>query len=316
MSFSLINNVFFALPKGIPITEGFTLSFYSLCILTGIIVAYVYGIKVYKSIGISENDIFWGVVIGVMLGILGARLYYVVYEWDNYRDNPITAITGITRGGLAIHGGIIAAAIWAPIYCKIKKLSLLKVFEGVAIGLLIGQIFGRWGNFFNQEAHGGLVSREFLEAIWVPRFIVNNMYIIGGRLGDGTRATGYFHPTFYYEMLWNLAGLFLIIMIRKLWKKYWVGDSVAYYLIWYGFGRFFVEMLRTDPLMTNIFGIELKQAQLISIAMFAIGIILLVLRHAFKYKPQSFIEAVEEEKQKQLALATGVSSEEAVKEKI
>ena len=251
-----------------------------------------------------------------MLGILGARLYYVVYEWDNYRDNPITAITGITRGGLAIHGGIIAAAIWAPIYCKIKKLSLLKVFEGVAIGLLIGQIFGRWGNFFNQEAHGGLVSREFLEAIWVPRFIVNNMYIIGGRLGDGTRATGYFHPTFYYEMLWNLAGLFLIIMIRKLWKKYWVGDSVAYYLIWYGFGRFFVEMLRTDPLMTNIFGIELKQAQLISIVMFAVGIILLVLRHAFKYKPQSFIEAVEEEKQKQLALATSASSEEAVEEKI
>lgn len=311
---SLLNNTLLALPRGIPITDDFTLAFYSLCILTGIIVAYFYGMKVYKSIGISEDDMFWGVIIGVALGILGARLYYVAFEWERYRDNPITAITHITRGGLAIHGGIIAAAIWAPIWCKIKKLSLLRVIEGVAVGLLIGQIFGRWGNFFNQEAHGGMVSREFLEAIWVPKFIIDNMYISWGQMGDGTYATGYFHPTFYYEMLWNLAGLFLIIMIRKTWKKYWIGDSLAYYLIWYGFGRFFVEMLRTDPLRTTIFGIELKQAQLISIAMFIIGVVLLVLRHSLKYKPQSFMEIVEEEKQKKLVKELEITVEEVTEE--
>jgi phosphatidylglycerol:prolipoprotein diacylglycerol transferase len=276
--------VFFALPKGIPITEGFTLSFYSLCILTGIIVAYVYGIKVYKSIGISENDIFWGVVIGVMLGILGARLYYVAYEWDNYRDNPITAITGITRGGLAIHGGIIAAAIWAPIYCKIKKLSLLKVLEGVAIGLLIGQIFGRWGNFFNQEAHGGLVpgatlaeQRAYLEGLHLPEFIIDQMLIQGG--SSTAPVTGYYHPTFLYESLLNILGLIIYMVARRFIKKLYLGDSVAFYLVWYGGVRFFIEGMRTDPLYIG----DIKVARLISILFIIVGVAIFVLRRVFKF---------------------------------
>lgn len=279
-----------ALPNHIDIF-GLKITFYAICIIIGMFSAYYYGLRIAKKIGINEDDLFWGFIIGVVVGVLGARIYYVIFSWADYKDN-IIKVLAINEGGLAIHGALIAAGIFAVIYARIKKLDLLKIIEVLAPGFLIGQTAGRWGNFFNQEANGGEVTRGFLEKIHIPEFIINNMYF----RDKVTGIVGYFHPTFFYEFLWNMLGLLAIILIRKLWKKYWMGDAGIFYLIWYGIGRFFIEGLRTDPLPVNIFGLELLQAQVISVIMVFVGIALLVLRRIFKYKPISFMEIIEENK--------------------
>lgn len=285
---------FLALPNSIKIF-GLEIAFYAICIIIGMFAAYYYGIRIARKIGINEDDLFWGFIIGVVVGVLGARIYYVIFQWADYKDN-LSDIFAIWEGGLAIHGALIAAGIFAAIYAKIKKLDLLKVVELLAPGFLIGQTAGRWGNFFNQEANGGQVTRDFLEKIHIPGFIINNMQFTDKVTG----VFGYFHPTFFYEFLWNMAGLMAIIIIRQLWKKYWIGDAGIFYLIWYGIGRFFIESLRTDPLPVNIFGIELLQAQVISVVMVLAGIALLVLRRVFKYKPFSYMDIVEENRVKAL----------------
>lgn len=281
---------FLALPHEINIF-GLKIAFYAICIIIGMFSAYYYGLRIAKKLGVNEDDLFWGFIIGVVVGVLGARIYYVAFSWVDYKDNLIK-ILAINEGGLAIHGALLAAGIFAVIYSKIKKLDLLKVVELLAPGFLLAQSAGRWGNFFNQEANGGEVTRGFLEKIHIPTFIINNMEF----RDKVTGMFGYFHPTFFYEVLWNISGFLAIIIIRQLWKKYWVGDSGIFYLIWYGIGRFFIEGLRTDPLPVNIFGIELLQAQVISVVMVIAGVVLLVLRRVFKYKPISFMEVVEENK--------------------
>lgn len=281
---------FLALPHEINIF-GLKIAFYAICIIIGMFSAYYYGLRIAKKLGVNEDDLFWGFIIGVVVGVLGARIYYVAFSWVDYKDNLIK-ILAINEGGLAIHGALLAAGIFAVIYSKIKKLDLLKVVELLAPGFLLAQSAGRWGNFFNQEANGGEVTRGFLEKIHIPTFIINNMEF----RDKVTGIFGYFHPTFFYEFLWNISGFLAIIIIRQLWKKYWVGDSGIFYLIWYGIGRFFIEGLRTDPLPVNFFGIELLQAQVISVVMVLAGVILLVLRRVFKYKPVSFIEEVEKNK--------------------
>lgn len=281
---------FLALPNEINIF-GLKIAFYAICIIIGMFSAYYYGLRIGRKLGLNEDALFWGFIIGVIVGVLGARIYYVIFQWSDYQDNLIK-ILAINEGGLAIHGALIAAGVFAAIYTKIKKIDLLKVVEVLAPGFLIGQIAGRWGNFFNQEANGGEVTRSFLEKIHIPTFIINNMYF----QDKVTGIVGYFHPTFFYEFLWNIGGVLAIIIIRQLWKKYWVGDAGIFYLIWYGFGRFFIEALRTDPLPVKFFGIELLQAQVISVFMIIAGVILLVLRRVTKYRPISYMEEVEANK--------------------
>lgn len=271
--------------------------FYALAIITGIGIAYFYGSHIAKKIGFDIEALFDGFIMGTIIGILGARIYYAIFSWDNFKDNPIKIITGFIEGdgGLAIHGAVIAAAIFAYFYCKKKKLDILKVGELFFPGFFIGQIFGRWGNFFNQEAHGGpagltpYAARKFLENLkFLPKFVIDQMYI------DGT----YMHPTFLYESLWNLLGLIILIVLRKKTKKYWYGDAILFYLVWYGVGRFFVEALRTDALPLHIFGLDLRIAQVVSVAMVVAGIVLFILRRVYKVKPISYIEIVEENKLK------------------
>ena len=203
-----------------------------------------------------ENMAFYA----ILSGFLGARIYYVLFNLDYYLKYP-GEIIAIWNGGLAIHGAIIGACIAILIYCKKKKMLFMKVLDICVPGLLLGQIIGRWGNFFNGEAHGGIVTRLFLEKLHLPEFIIDGMYINGN----------YYHPTFLYESLLNLI-CFIVLMILRRNKKIKNGMFVSIDLIWYGIVRFFIESLRTDSLMLG----SLRMAQVISIVMVIAGIILLI----------------------------------------
>ena len=204
-----------------------------------------------------ENMAFYAIVSG----FLGARIYYVLFNLDYYLKYP-SEIIAIWNGGLAIHGAIIGACLAIFIYCKRKKTPFLKVLDICVPGLLLGQIIGRWGNFFNSEAHGGIVSRTFLEKLHLPNFIIEGMHINGN----------YYHPTFLYESMLNLI-CFVVLMILRRNKKFKTGTFVGIYLIWYGVVRFFIESMRTDSLMLG----SLKMAQVISIVLVIGGIILLII---------------------------------------
>ena len=271
---------------------------YSLMILLGIIIATVLGLQEGKKLGISQNDILDGLIIIVPLSIIGTRLWYVAFEWEQYAWD-IVKIVSITDGGLAIHGGFITAFVSAYFYTKAKKIDLLSAFDIMAPGFLIAQAFGRWGNFFNQEAHGGVIGgvtsgvenlsldgqRAFLsETLHLPDFITNNMYLYGP---DGLN---YYHPTFLYESVWNVTG-FLFMMVLRRTKFLRSGDLLPFYLIWYSVGRFFIEGMRTDSLYIG--DTNLRTAQVISLLMIAGGIGFLVLSRLV-LKPKHYAEILEE----------------------
>lgn len=179
-------------------------------------------------------------LIGVPSAIVGARIYYVAFKWDDYRDNFVDVFK-IWEGGIAIHGALIGAVVAGFIYIRKKGYSFWRIADICAPSLIAGQMIGRWGNFMNQEAHGGPVTESFLtDTLRLPDFIVKQMYI------DGV----YYHPTFLYESIWNLLGLlFLIILRRQRFVR--AGEVFLSYWIWYSVGRFFIEGLRTDSLAFN-----------------------------------------------------------------
>lgn len=255
-----------------------TITWYSICILLGVVLAGVVINKEAKKYNIPttfiSDLIFWC----VLFGLLGARIYYVLFNLDYYMASPIEIIK-IWNGGLAIHGGIIAGLITLVIYCRKYKINALKMADIAVIGLILAQAIGRWGNFFNSEAHGGVVTRAFLEGLHLPKFIINGMHI-GGY---------YYHPTFLYESIFSIIGFILLISLRKI-KKLKLGNLTAIYMIWYGIVRFFIESLRTDSLM---FG-DLKMAQMVSIIMVVGGIIMLIIT-SLKCKNYSDVGAVENE---------------------
>lgn len=205
----------------------------------------------------------------IIFGLIGARIYYVIFEYKQYINNPLD-ILKVWEGGLAIHGGIIAGLIVTVIMTKKYKVKTLKITDMAVLGLIIGQAIGRWGNFFNSEAYGTEVTLEVLQNMHIPNFIIEGMHI------GGT----YYHPTFLYESLWNIVGFILLIVLKNT-KTLKIGQLTGVYFIWYSVGRFFIESMRQDSLM--LFGF-LKQAQLISIVLIVIGIILIVVsRNNQKY---------------------------------
>ena len=237
-------------------------------VLSGIIIAYI-EIKRKKIDKIKfENMAFYA----ILFGFIGARIYYCLFNLDYYLINPLEILM-VWHGGLAIHGGIIGAVIAMYIYCKRQELNIYEMLDICAPAILIGQIIGRWGNFFNSEAHGGIVSRTFLEQLRLPEFIINGMYI------DGV----YYHPTFLYESALNLI-CFIALMILRRNKKIHLGFITGIYLMWYSIVRFFIESLRTDSLMLGSF----RMAQVISIVLFVIGIIMIIL----SYKKQHYNKEV------------------------
>lgn len=238
-------------------------TWYSICILVGVIVAgalFLGECKKYEiNLDFATNLIFWTVIIG----IIGARIYFVLFNLPYYSENP-SEIYKIWNGGLAIHGGIIAGVLFIIFYSLKYKVRALKITDMAAVGLIIAQAIGRWGNFFNSEAHGPETTRRVLENIKIiPEFVINGMNI------NNT----YYQPTFYYESLWCLLGFILLLLVRKFYEYLKAGQLTGIYLIWYGIGRFFIESMRTDSLMLGSF----KIAQTVSILMFITGLILLIL---------------------------------------
>lgn len=224
-----------------------------------------------KKYGIKEESMIDMLFYLIPISIIGARLYFVAFNFSMYKNNLID-IVKIWEGGLAIHGGIIAALIYLFIFIKRKRVKMGRMTDFFIPALLLGQSIGRWGNFFNQEAYGKEVSLKFLQSLNLPKFIVEGMNINGL----------YYHPTFLYESLWCLLGFILVLFIKK-WKYLKIGQLTSIYFVWYGVGRLFIESLRLDSLMLGNF----KVAQLTSILMIIIGIILfIVLNRGSKFENQ------------------------------
>lgn len=237
---------------------GFNIRWYSTLILIGALIGLYLLRKEAKRFDMNWDFIFNLSFWTIIFGILGARLYYVIFNWSQY-ENDLLSIFKIWEGGLAIHGGILAGALTVFIYCKKVKANTLKIIDMALPSVLIAQAVGRWGNFFNSEAYGGVVSLSHLEKLHIPNFVIKGMYI------DGL----YHHPTFYYESIWCLIGFIILLLIRR--NKYTkIGTITGVYLMWYSLGRFFIERLRTDSLMLGGF----KVAQVISIILFILGLVL------------------------------------------
>lgn len=235
---------------------------YSILIILGVYIGSSILIKESKRFKIPENYMTNLIVLTLIFSIIGARLYYVIFEWSYYKNNLID-ILKIWEGGLAIHGGLIFGLIFVFIYTKKYKINTLRMTDMIVVGVLIGQSIGRWGNFFNGEAHGGMTTLKFLNSLHLPKFIIDGMQINGI----------YYHPTFLYESIWCLLGFIIILIFRRRYYRK-IGQTTAFYMIWYGIERFLIEIMRTDSLMLGNF----KIAQIVSLILVIVGIILMIVK--------------------------------------
>lgn len=235
---------------------GLEIRWYSCLILLAVFVVYSLTLKEAQRFGMSKSYIFNLLFWALIFGIIGARLYYVIFNWEMFSDD-ILEVFKVWNGGLAIHGGLIAGLITIIVYTKKYNVRTLRVLDFIVVPLLLGQAIGRWGNFFNQEAHGAATTIATLKSLYVPDFVIDGMTI------EGVVYT----PTFLYEsVICFIAFLVLLIVRRGKYNK--VGMMTACYLVIYGALRFFIEMSRTDALMLGGF----KVAQIVSVMMFLIGL--------------------------------------------
>lgn len=236
---------------------NFEIRWYSVLILAGVIIGYMIAEKEAKRLKFNTDFFFNMFFYTLIFGIIGARLYYVAFNWSAYASDPIS-ILYVWEGGLAIHGGLIVGLITMALYCRKYDVSLGRVLDFVCPSLLLAQAIGRWGNFFNGEAHGPATTLLALQNKYIPEFIINGMNINGI----------YYEPTFLYESEWCLLGFIIMLIIRRS-KKTKIGTLSATYLMWYSVGRFFIEAKRTDSLMLGGF----KAAQIVSVIMFIVGLL-------------------------------------------
>ena len=253
---------------------GFEIAYYGMVITFGMILAWLFILADAKRKGQSTDDYLDVIIWGMVLGVIGARAYYVIFSWSEYKDRLI-GIFMLREGGLAIYGGIIGGFIGVCLICKKKGLKLFDVLDSVAYGVLIGQIFGRWGNFFNREAFGGysdgLLSMQIpVEAVRDSSDITAEM--IEHLLNiDGISFVSV-HPTFLYESLWNLGVFLFLLYLRK--KKVFDGELFFLYLMFYGLGRFWIESLRTDQL--KMIGMNLPVSQVLSVILILVSVVYLM----------------------------------------
>lgn len=241
---------------------NFDIRWYSVIILVAIIIAIKLAQIEAKKFNIPTDFIFNLAFWAVIFGLIGARAYYVIFNFSSYQNDP-ASIFRVWEGGLAIHGGILAGFITVLLYCKKHNARLIKITDIAVVSLILAQAIGRWGNFFNGEAHGAATNLATLQSYKIiPQFVIDGMQI-GGI---------YYQPTFYYESLWCLLGFIVLLIIRRL-KYIKTGQLTAIYLMWYSAGRFFIEMSRTDSLMFGGF----KVAQVVSVGLFVFGLFLFMI---------------------------------------
>lgn len=231
---------------------------YSIFIFLGLLTASILIFKEARKRNIDEDFLINLIFNTIIIGLIGARVYYVLFNIPYYASNPIE-ILAVWNGGLAIHGGIFAALAFILIYCKKKNINSLQLLDIIVVGLIIAQAIGRWGNFFNSEAYGQVTTYAELKVQQIPTFIINGMYILGE----------YRQPTFFYESTWCFAGFLAMLIIRK-YKYLKRGQLTGFYLFWYGLGRLLIEGLRTDSLMLG----PIKIAQVVSLVFIITGIVL------------------------------------------
>ncbi|TCP24886.1 prolipoprotein diacylglyceryl transferase [Scopulibacillus darangshiensis] len=252
----------------------FHIYWYGIIIAAGALLGLILAMREGKRRGFPNDTFIDLILFAVPISIVCARLYYVIFEWQYYSQHP-SDIIAVWHGGIAIHGALIGAVGTAIVYCKIKKISFWKLADIAAPSVILGQAIGRWGNFMNQEAHGGEVTRQFLEKLHLPKFIINQMYIDGA----------YYAPTFLYESLWDFLGFVLLMLLRK--ANLGRGQMFMIYVIWYSVGRFYVEGLRTDSLMLTS---TLRMAQVISIVLIVLCICIWIYRHVRGYSKVRYLD--------------------------
>lgn len=236
---------------------------YGVIIMVGVILAVVYASKRADQFGVRADDVLDLVLFMLPIGIICARLYYVAFEWEQYKDNPLDIIA-TWHGGLAIYGGLIGGIVTIIVFSRVKKIDMMDLFDLIAGAVPIGQSIGRWGNFINCEAYGGLTS-----APW--RMVIGKGLDEAGAMGN--------HPTFFYESAWNAIGVLLLYLYSK--KRKYRGEILLLYLGWYGLGRFFIEGLRTDSLY--LWGTDIRVSQVVALISIIIGFGGLVLNRVMPF---------------------------------
>ncbi len=238
---------------------GVDIRWYAIMLTLGIFSALIFLLSRCEKWGVSKDTLTDYFIWLIPLSILGARLYYVLFEWSYYSKN-LTEIFAIRNGGLAIHGGLLTGILVTIVFCRIKKIQVLKFMDLAIPAVALGQAIGRWGNYFNMEAHG--VETDLPWAIPVI---------------DASGLLSYVHPTFLYESVWDLLVFVFLVWFEKN-KETYYGEGFCWYLVLYSVGRFFVEGLRTDSLMF----LGLRQAQILSLVLILVGIVGLVLLRKFE----------------------------------
>ena len=270
---------------------GFEIAYYGIAVVVGMIMGLFIMTREAKRLG-EDGDKYWDMgIILLIAGVVGARIFYVIFAWDNYKGN-LLGIFNLRQGGLAIYGGIIGAIVAVFIYGKVQKISFPRMLDCVAPGLLIGQIIGRWGNFFNREVFGGYTNNIF--AMQLPVSAVREQSEITQQMWDNLvniSGTDFIqvHPTFLYEGLWNL-GIFILLWLYRKHKRF-DGEVVALYLIGYGIGRFWIEAVRTDQLF--IPGTNIPVSQVIS-AIFIVAALGIIIKNIKNSKKSQDCEGTKE----------------------
>jgi phosphatidylglycerol:prolipoprotein diacylglycerol transferase len=273
---------------------GFHIMFYGIIVGLGILAGITIAAKLSKIEGLGEDIIYDLALFEVPLCIIGARIYYVVFEWDYYSKH-LSELINLRKGGLAIYGAVLMSMIVLAVFVKVRKVSPWQLADYGICGLILGQIIGRWGNFFNCEAFGGYTDSLF--AMRINRALVNTSMIpdslnaaMEANLPDIAADYIQVHPTFLYESCWNLCVLTFMLLYRK--HRAFKGELLWIYFVGYGLGRFFIESLRTDQL--KLWHTDLAVSQLLSAVLVLIGIIALAIGHGRVRKAASpTVEATE-----------------------
>ena len=262
---------------------GFEIAYYGCTMATGILVGYLLAVREAKRIGQNPEDYLDLLLYAVFFALVGARIYYVAFSWDNYKDD-LLSILNLRQGGLAIYGGIIGAFLTVYFFTKKRKLSFTRMLDTACVGLVAGQIIGRWGNVFNREACGDYTDGLF--AMQLPVSAVRKGEITQKMWDHLQTINGIdfiqVHPTFLYEGLWNLGVILFLYWYRD--RKKFQGELVLWYLTLYGAGRFWIEALRTDQLL--IPGIGFPISQLLGAVLAVSGLCIIFTGHQ-KYKKHS-----------------------------